>query len=51
MFSHGTIIRTGITCKKIRCDMRGGLMLKMLKYLEIMSNIFEFSHAKEIVKS
>ena len=28
-----------------------GLLLKMLKYFEVMLNIFEFSHVKEIVKS
>ena len=29
----------------------GGLLLKMLKYFEVMLNIFQFSHMKEIVKS
>ena len=29
----------------------GGLLLKMLKYFEVMLNIFEFSHLKEIVES
>ena len=53
---HGTIIRTGTTCKKIPCYMRegalaGGLLLKMLKYFEVMLNIFEFSHVKEITES
>ena len=42
---HGTIIQTGITCKKIPCYMRtqlaaGGLLLKMLKYFKVMLNIF-----------
>ena len=27
------------------------LLLKMLKYFEVMLNIFEFSHVKEIVES
>ena len=27
------------------------LLLKMLKYFEVMLNIFEFSHLKEIVES
>ena len=29
----------------------GGLLLKILKYFEVMFNIFEFSHVKEIVES
>ena len=29
----------------------GGLLLEMLKFLEVMLNIFEFSHAKEIEES
>ena len=32
-------------------QLAGGLLLKMLKYLEVMLKIFEFSHAKEIVES
>ena len=37
-----------ITCKKIPCyicatQLAGGLLLKKLKYLEVMLNIFEFS--------
>ena len=28
-----------------------GLLLKMLKYFEVMLNIFEFSHVEEIIKS
>ena len=28
-----------------------GLLLKMLKYFEVMLKIFEFSHVKEIVES
>ena len=31
-------------------QLAGGLLLKMLKYFEVMLNIFEFSHVKEIVK-
>ena len=52
---HGTIIRTGIIYKKIHCYMRdsasGGLLLKMLTHFEVMLNIFEFPHVKEIVES
>ena len=55
VFYHGTIIRTEITCKKIPCYRRlsfslqvaqlaGGLLLKMLKYFEVMLNIFKFSY-------
>ena len=46
---HGTITRTGIIYKKIPCCMRntGGLLLKILKYFEVMLNIFEFSHVKK----
>ena len=40
-FCHGAIIRTGITCKKI-------FLLKMLKWFEVMLNMFEFSLVKEI---
>ena len=53
-YSHETIIGTGITCNEISCYMRDsaswGLLLKMLKYFEIMLKIFEFSHVKETVK-
>ena len=28
-----------------------GLLLKMLNYFEVMLNVFEFSHVKEIVES
>ena len=52
---HGTIIRTGMTCKKIRWYVRAtqladGLLLKMLKYFEVIWKIFEFSHVKETLK-
>ena len=44
---HGTVIRTGITCQEIASYMgdsvAGGLLLKRLKYFEVMLNIFEFS--------
>ena len=44
---HETIIRTGITCKKIlvicATQLAGGLLLKKLKYPEVILNIFEFS--------
>ena len=29
----------------------GGLFLKILKYFQVMLNIFEFSHMKEIAES
>ena len=32
-------------------ELAGGLLLKILKYFEVMLNIFEFSHVKEIVES
>ena len=32
-------------------ELTGGLLLKILKYFEVMLNIFEFSHVKEIVES
>ena len=32
-------------------QLAGGLLLKMLKYFEVMLNIFEFSHLKEIPES
>ena len=46
-WNRGTVPRTGITSKKIS----GGWLLKMLKYLEVMLNIFEFPYVKEIVES
>ena len=35
----------------LRDPLAGGLLLKMLKYFEVMLSIFEFSHVKEIVES
>ena len=32
-------------------QLAGGLLLKMLKYFQVMLNIFEFSHMKKIVES
>ena len=32
-------------------QLAGGLLLKMLKYFEVMLNIFEFSHIVEIGES
>ena len=53
-FYHGTIIGTGITCKKISCYMHDSacrkLILKSDKIFRSMLNIFEFSHVKEIVE-
>ena len=52
---HETIIRTGITCKKIlvicATQLAGGLLLKKLKYPEVILNIFEFSRVWENVES
>ena len=46
LIDHGTIIRTGITCKKIPYYMRDSacrwFIDKKLKYFEVMLNIFEF---------
>ena len=33
------------------CLTVGGLLLKMLKCFEVILNIFEFSHVKEVVES
>ena len=46
-------MRTGVTCNEISCYMRdsGGLLLKMLKYFEVMLKFFEFSYVKETVES
>ena len=46
-YNHGTIIRTGITCKKIPCYMRDSdcrwfIVKKAIKF-EVMLKIFEFS--------
>ena len=50
MFFHGTIIRTGITCKKLPCYILvGDLLLKKLNYFKVMLNIFEFSRVWENV--
>ena len=46
LFRYWTIIRTGITCKKIPCYMRNSACMwfiaKKLKYFEVMLNSFEF---------
>ena len=48
LWYHGTIItRTGITCKKISCYMHDSACRWLI---EVMSNIFEFSHVKEILE-
>ena len=53
--SYGTIIPTGITCKKIPCycltQLAGGLLLKKLKYFEVMLNIFDLSRVWEKIES
>ena len=52
-YLHETIIRTGITCKKIPCYMRDSACkwLKKLKYFKVMLNIFEFLLVWENVES
>ena len=32
-------------------QLAGGFLLKILRYFEVMLNIFEFSHMKEMVES
>ena len=32
-------------------QLEGGLLLKMLKYFEVILNIFEFPHMKKIVET
>ena len=55
LYIRENIIETGITCKQISCYIRNsagiGLLLKMLKYFEVMMNILKFSHVKENAKS
>ena len=51
-YNYGTVIRTGITCKKIPCYMfASDLLLKKLKCFEDILNIFEFSRVWENVES
>ena len=51
---HGSIIQAGIRCKTKSCYMSdsvaGGLLLKILKYFQVMLNIFEFFYVKEIIE-
>ena len=53
LLNHGTIIRTGITCKKIPCCMRDSacrwLIVEKVKIFP--SYVKHFSHMKEIVES
>ena len=55
LLNHGTIIQTGITCEEITwlcaTQLVGSLLLNMLKYFEVVLNIFEYSHLKKIVES
>ena len=56
MLEHETIIKTGITCKKIHCYMPGSacrwfIVKKHLKYSEVMLNIFEFWQVRENAES
>ena len=50
-----TIIWKVVTCKTIRCFVRGSdegsLLLKILRHFEAMLNIFEFSPVKKTVES
>ena len=57
---HGNIVRTGIACYKnllwkslvkFATQLAGGLLLKKLKYFEVMLNIFEFSRMWKNVES
>ena len=54
-FEHGTIIPTRITCKKIPCYMRDStckwLIVKKLKYFEVMLNMFKLLRVWENVES
>ena len=52
-FQHGTIIRTGIRKPLLMyaTQLAHGLLLKILKYFEVVLNFFEISHVKEIVES
>ena len=59
MGNNGTIIQTGIACKKISRYMRNSacrwLIVEnaeiFLKYFEVMLNVLEFCHVREIVES
>ena len=55
LVNHEPIIQTGKHVRKslVICatQLAGGLLLKMVKYFEVMLNTFEFSHSKEIVES
>ena len=52
IYGHGTIIRTGITCKKILCytptHLAGDLLLKMLKYFEVKLKIFNSRESEKM---
>ena len=52
---HGTIIPTGIALRKslVICatQLSSGLLLKKLKYFEVMLNNFEFSRVRENLES
>ena len=50
--AHGTIIQAELRCKRkplVTIQIAGGLLLKELKYVQIILNIFEFFHVKEAV--
>ena len=55
LIMHGTIIRAGITCKKIPCYMRNSacswFSVEKAKNFEDMLNIFEFSRMWENAES
>ena len=46
-YKYGTIIRTGITFKKVLCYMRDSaykwFIVRKAKYFEVILNIFQFS--------
>ena len=50
--AHGTIIETRTTCKKNLCYMLDAacrwLLLKKLKYFDVILNIFEFSRCEKM---
>ena len=51
MFYYGTVMQTGMAYKKIPCltrtaQLAGSVLLKMLKYFEVMLNIFGISRVR-----
>ena len=48
IYNHGSITRTGITCKKIPCYMHDSACSWLIIEDAKMFNIFEFSHGKKM---